>query len=156
MITPAPLERLLTASAFAEAGEFETARDMSRAAREILLVVRGDEPQAELLVTTRAMMERLDAGVEILLARPATEQHADWDGFVREVMVSGRSARMVHRPGISWQTVLAHARAVSGIVCILVESLEKWGLPGNAERRRSPFWSRRLPCPLVVARPAVH
>ncbi|MBF0339911.1 MAG: hypothetical protein HQL95_02985 [Magnetococcales bacterium] len=147
------LDRLLSATAFAEAGEFVTARTLARGMREILLVLQAGEPQPEVLVTTRSMMERLDAGVEILLAGPETEQNPTLTRFLEEVNRQGRTARLIHRPGIPWKTVLAYAGGISGIVCILVESLEKWGLQSHPERRRPPPWSQRLPCPLVVASP---
>ncbi|MEO5346669.1 MAG: hypothetical protein H7834_09870 [Magnetococcus sp. YQC-9] len=156
MISLPPLEQLLTATTFAEAGEFDTAREMLRAEREILLVVSHDPPQAGILATARSMMERLDAGVAILLAAPTAVPSADLHHFLNEIRSRGRSARVIHQPGISWRSVLTHAREVSGIVCILIESLEKWGLPNGSERRRPPFWSRGLPCPVVVARPPVH
>ncbi|MBF0626586.1 MAG: hypothetical protein HQL91_00045 [Magnetococcales bacterium] len=149
------LDRFWSATAFAESGEFETARELVREVRDILLVLQSGEPASGVWVTARAMMERLDAGVEILVTAP-------WEGgevqevrrFQEEVVRQGRQVRLLHRPGITWHGVLAHANAVSGIVCILVESLEKWGLSKDSEKRRPPIWSRRLPCPLVVATPS--
>ncbi|MBF0271687.1 MAG: hypothetical protein HQL98_06470 [Magnetococcales bacterium] len=153
MAHSATLERFLSATAFAEAGEFDTARELVREMRDILLVLRHGEPQTGVLVTASSMMERLDAGVEILLAAPPEGETQTLTRFLEDVARQGRSARLLHRPGLSWKAVLAHAGAVSGIVCILVESLEKWGLQSHPERRRPPPWSQRLPCPLVVASP---
>jgi hypothetical protein len=150
---PASLEPLWSATAFAEAGEFDTARELAREVRDVLLVLRAGEPRPGVLTTACSMMERLDAGVEVLLATPQEGACASVTRFLEETSRQGRSARLIHRPGITWKTVLSHARSVSGIVCILIESLENWGLPGQPERRRPPLWSRSLPCPLVVALP---
>ncbi len=144
------LEKMWAAAAFAEAGEFETARMLVQERRNILLVLHEAEPPPGVLSTALSMMERLEAGVEILLRMGEGQRPPALSHFLEEVARNGKNSRLLYRPELSWETVVSHARSVPETVCILVESLERWGLKGNPDKRRSPSWSNRLPCPLVV------
>ncbi|HAT49248.1 MAG: hypothetical protein HQL07_02005 [Nitrospirae bacterium] len=119
--------------------------------RTILLVLFSLEPAPEVISTALSMMDRLDAGVEIFLGTPVGSCSFTLDCFLEDVAKKGRNSRLVHRPELSWETVVSYAGSLSDIVCILVESLEKLGLKDDPEGRCPPAWSRHLPCPLVVA-----
>lgn len=134
-------------AAFVESGGFELPVGTRRS---ILLALGEGEPGAGLWSATLSMMERLEAGVEILQRARSGEESSGLRGFLRDVARSGRSGRLIPRAEVSWETVVAHAGSLSGIVCILVDSLEAWGLEKTAARKRPPAWSARLPCPLVV------
>ncbi|MBF0427406.1 MAG: hypothetical protein HQL94_00665 [Magnetococcales bacterium] len=142
---------MFTATTFAEAGEFDTARELARELRNILLVLQAEDPAPDVLSTALSMMDRLEAGVEILSGMPAEKVSPLLTRFLEDVAKKGKNSRMIHRPGIQWETVVGYASSVPDIVCILVESLEKWGLNSFPKRRHPPPWSNRLPCPLVVA-----
>ncbi|MBF0181616.1 MAG: hypothetical protein HQM03_16470 [Magnetococcales bacterium] len=122
-----------------------------QARRKILLVLHAREPEAGVLATARSMMERLEAEVEILMRSEVMYHSTPVDRFLEEVTSSGGNGRLLYRPDLSWDAVVRHAGALSSVVCIVVESLEKWGLKNDRASRRPPPWSNRLPCPLVVA-----
>ncbi|MBF0294922.1 MAG: hypothetical protein HQL96_07005 [Magnetococcales bacterium] len=121
------------------------------ARRKILLVLHAREPEAGVLSTARSMMERLEAEVEILMRSEVMYHSTLVDRFLEEVTSNGGYGRLLYRPDLSWDAVVRHAGSLSSVVCILVESLEKWGLKNDRASRRPPLWSNRLPCPLVVA-----
>ncbi|NGZ26832.1 MAG: hypothetical protein G8345_08075 [Magnetococcales bacterium] len=142
------LEKLLNAVTFAEAGEFSTASSMITDERSILLVLQEDEPPPWLLNTALSMVDRLEAGVEILLPAVGAKLSPTMARFVGHVEERGHHSRVIHRPDMVWENVAAYAQGMPSIVCIMVESLEKWGLKGD---RATNQWRAKLPCPLVVA-----
>lgn len=138
-------------TALVRPGKNNIAGSLLRDRRNILLILFSLEPAPEVISMALSMMERLDAGVEILLGTTIGSRSLTLDCFLKEVAKNGKNSLLIHRPELSWETVVGHASSLSDIVCILVESLEKLGLKDDPESRRPPAWSRRLPCPLVVA-----
>lgn len=145
------LEKMLVAATFAEAGELETAKMFVRERRNILLVLHEEEPPPGVLSTALSMMERMGAGMEVLLRMGEGNPPPTLIRFLEDVARSGKNSRLLYRPELAWTTVVSHAGSMPDIVCILVESLEMWGLKDNPDKRHPPAWSNRLPCPLVVA-----
>lgn len=119
--------------------------------RNILLVLYAMEPTPDVLSTAMSMMERLESGVEILLRSGVKPPSPTLNRFLEDVARNKKNSRLIYHPELSWEAVVSHAGSMSDIVCILVESLEKWGLKNDPVSRRPPVWSHRLPCPLVVA-----
>lgn len=140
-----------TVTIFAKAGEHRVTKAFVQGrARDILLVLHTLEPDPFVLTTVFSLMERLDAGVEVLLRTDSDAPSLTLKRFLEDVARSERNGRLIYRPGLSWKMVVHHAESFANIVCILVESLEKWGLKNDPESKRRPAWSNRLPCPLVV------
>lgn len=139
------------ATAFVGPGRNRAVGPLLRDRRTILLVLFSLEPAPGVIPTALSMMERLDAGVEIFLGTPVGSRSFTLDCFLEDVAKNGKNGRLIHRPELSWETVVSYAGSLSDIVCILVESLEKLGLKDDPEGRCPPAWSRHLPCPLVVA-----
>ncbi|MBF0126260.1 MAG: hypothetical protein HQM02_03520 [Magnetococcales bacterium] len=144
-------EQLLMAATFAGAGEPPPAGKTAQKRRTVLLVLRALEPAPEVLAAALSMMDRLEAGVEILLRAAVRPPSVTLGVFLEEVASHGKESHLTCLPELSWEAVVGHAESVTEIVCIMVESLETWGLKSDPESRRPPVWSNRLPCPLVVA-----
>src|SRR5665648_1239735 len=62
------LEELVSAASFAEAGEFDTARDMLDGGRKVLLVLTGRETDVKSLKYAFSIAARTQAGLEVLVA----------------------------------------------------------------------------------------
>ncbi|MBF0434646.1 MAG: hypothetical protein HQL77_04655 [Magnetococcales bacterium] len=145
------MEKMFAVTPHEESGKFGSARGVFNERRNILLVLFALEPTPGVVRTALSMMERLDAGVEILLRTETQPYPLALSRFLDDVTKSGKRSHLIFLPELSWEAVVHHARTVSDIVCILVESLENFGLINDPESRRPPAWSKHLPCPLVVA-----
>ena len=60
------IEDMLSAAAFAETGEFETARELARGSRKVLLILTGSVADTKSFTYAMSVAERIGAGLEIM------------------------------------------------------------------------------------------
>lgn len=119
--------------------------------RKVLLAIRAGHLDPRLLAAARNLCQRLDAGLEILLASAGTQL----PNAVAELIESLRDEGIPH--GITRCEVLRrrgvvqHANTHECIVTVVIDSLEGW--ESVARSRGSNPWAK-LACPLVTAVPA--
>jgi hypothetical protein len=139
------LETWFNAVTFAEAGEFDTARDLLKGEQHVLLVLPDDQFQQNTLDHALNLSSRCGATILDIFYPPLAEAHLQ------------SLLQTYHNSAIRWQTlaiqgdlgkaVLEYTRHTPTIAFVMLEEvLENLAV-------LTPPW-RHLPCPLVVMMPS--
>lgn len=143
------LEELFSAASFAEAGEFDTARDMIGGDRKVLLVLTGRETDVKSLKYAFSIAARTQAGLEVL---------ASTDGGTAEVLKlcqeearrQGVTLKVTRKGGCIKEAVVKYAKDRRDLVCVVIESTEALNTDCSSEQKRlSGVWEK-LGCPLTL------
>lgn len=142
-------ETAMAAAAFAEAGEFDTAREMLRENRMVLLALTGEKSDINAFRHALNLCKRIHASLEIL--HVSDKDTGLSDTFKSELGKNGVNYEYIHKTGCLKEQILRHTSNNSGTLLVVVESSEKLDLncakkPDKALRE---FW-KNLKCPLVV------
>jgi hypothetical protein len=139
------LERMFSAVAFAEAGEFAAARQILGTERQVLLALRDDRLDERALHCALNLCQRVNAGLDILLVSATTTLPAQLAQFFGEVRRAGVGYRFVRGDGAFGREIMHYVKTCRSVAFVVIESLESW----SDDRRGEPW--RTLGCPLVVA-----
>ena len=141
-------EDAMSASAFAEAGEFETARETLKEQRKILLAITGEKSDLNAFRYALNMCKRIDAELEILYV----SEHVK--GLLKQFQSELKKERIEHcliqRSGCLEEAIQDYTSIKKGILFVVVEVSE--GLNINSKKTDkilSDVWDN-LECPLVV------
>ena len=143
------LEGLFSAASFAEAGEFDTARDMLDGGRKVLLVLTGRETDVKSLKYAFSIAARTQAGLEVLVAA---------DGGTAEVLRlckeearnQGVTLKVTKKSGCIKEAVIKYARNRRDLICVVVESTEALNADCTTEQKRLTGVWEKLGCPLAL------
>lgn len=143
------LEDLFSAASFAEAGEFETARDMLGGGRKVLLVLTGRETDVKSLKYAFSIASRTQAGLEVLAAT---------DGGTAEVLRlceeearrQGVTLKVTRKSGCIKEAVIKYAKDRRDLVCVVIESTEALNADCSSEQKRLTGVWEKLGCPLTL------
>ncbi|MEW5949520.1 MAG: hypothetical protein AB1711_08955 [Thermodesulfobacteriota bacterium] len=174
------IQDAMTAVAFAEAGEFEIAREIIGPERpkykKILLGIRGPHPNREPLLCAKNLCSRMEASLEILyIVNPDSAALHEWKasehkkemtrGFlddalgmlnshILELDMEGIISRVFFRMGGTLEREIpSYIDSHKGITLVVIEPLhgERNNRPGVEERLSGDCNARG--CPLVVTMP---
>jgi hypothetical protein len=138
----------MAAAAFAEAGEFETARQTLKEQRKILLALTGEEADKNAFRYAVNVCKRIDAELEIL--HVSTIDKGLLKLFRSELRREGIEYCFIQKNGSLQEEIQNHTDMKRDILFVVVEVSE--GLNINSEksvRILSDAWNN-LRCPLVV------
>ena len=136
------LESAFAAVAFAEAGEFDTARRMADAGRRVLLALHDDQLSGNALRHAANLCRRTNAGLDLLMIpgeQPLPEEVQESLEQLRRDGVPWRSFRAGGELG---RAVLHHVATRHDVQLVVIDTLERW------QSGRGQSW-QRLGCPLV-------
>lgn len=139
------LEAHLSAAAFAEAGEFDTAREILDAGRTVVLGLQEERLEPGVLSCALNLCQRVNAGLDILLVTPHPEQPPRLQPFLEEVDRAHIGYRLIRKAGALGAEIVRHVREQRNVAFVVIDSLESWG----AAKSTAPWL--QLTCPLVVA-----
>lgn len=135
------LETWFNAVTFAEAGEFETAREILKEEQHVLLVLPDDTFRQNTLDRALNLSSRCGAAILDIFYPPVAETHLQ------------SLLQTYHDSAIRWQTlaiqgdldsaVLDYVRRTPAVAFVVLEEMSE-----NLTALTSPW--RNLPCPLVV------
>ncbi len=150
------IEDLMTATSFAEEGEFESARSFLREGRRVLLALREGHIDAKTLKYALNTAKRINAHLDILFVSADGNNNEDQnaratlDRFQSELKTEGVQYRLIRRTGCLKQEIVDYTNREKDILFAVVES------PGSLDAdckkkdaRLSELW-QSLKCPLVV------
>lgn len=140
------LEELMSAVAFAEAGEFEKAREILKR-RKVLLAASERTLNDNIFKFALNICKRVDANLDILcLGKPGPELKKFASMFEKEAIL----CTIARRDGCMRKAILDYTERRSEILFVVVGSEPELDIECEArERALSDVW-RRLRCPLVV------
>jgi hypothetical protein len=142
------VEDAMAAAAFAEAGEFDIARETLKGPRKILLALRGEKSDANAFRYALSTCRRIGAGLEILYVSKIEKEMLR--KFRSELKREGIDYDVIRKTGSLEQEIRNYTGMKRDILFVVVEVSEGVDIHGKkAERIIADAW-KNLKCPLVV------
>jgi hypothetical protein len=144
------LEDLLSAAAFAESGEFETAMELLEGNKKVLLVLTGRESDTKSLDYALSIARRTDAGLEVLSTSTTSQTSKIMDLCKQETTRNSVSLRSVKARGCVRDALFAHMKKRRDIICVVIESTETLRTDcSHGGKSLDGIWEK-LGCPLAL------
>lgn len=144
------IEDLMSAVSFAEEGEFETARELMKEDRRVLLAVRRGHIDRKTFRYAVNTCKRIGASLDVLYVSPSEGEDPVLSQCISELENEGMDYRLVRKSGCLKQAIIDHTNSRREILFAVTESAEHLEMDcagkGNG---LSEAW-RNLRCPLVV------
>lgn len=141
-------ENDMAAAAFAEAGEFETAREMLKEERKILLALTGQKSDANAFKYAINMCKRIGAKLDILLSKHHKENEVK--EFKSELQKESIDHEFIEVGGCVKEEILNYTNHKSNILFVVLESSKELDIHCEKSKKViSESW-KHLKCPLVV------
>jgi hypothetical protein len=143
-------EDMMSAASFAEAGEFETAREMLAGRKKVLLVLTGIEADTKSLKYALNTAQRTDAALEVLV----TSDRKGTSRLIEECTERARAAsvglKVEKRIGCMKEAIVNHTKRRRDILCVVVESTNSLNRGCSQEDIKLEGVWKTLGCPLVL------
>ncbi len=140
----------MAASAFAEAGEIETAREILKARQKVLLALTGRESDRKSFKYTLNICKRIGAGLEVLYTSKRDEILQMLKEFEEELNKEGIAYEFIQGSGCIKEAIIYRTEKRSDIQFVVIESSDAMNIDcKNDDRTLSKAWEG-LKCPLVV------
>jgi len=145
-------EDIMAASAYAEAGEFETAKDTFREQRKILLALSGRSSDMNAFRYAVNACKRVGAGLEIMYGPEARDS---LKRLQSELQREGIEYSSIKRKGRLEEEIQLYTEKRNNILFVVIEAPSEAGVSSKkAGRKFERAWDK-LKCPLVtVSRPS--
>ncbi len=144
------IENAMTAASFAEEGQFESARQIAKEERRVLLAVREYGIDRRTLRYALNTCNRVNANLDILYASAAESVDPALDRFMTELHEEGILYRLVRKTGCLKQAIIDYTNSQKDILFVVIESSDNLDADcAGKDRRLSESWNN-LKCPLVV------
>jgi hypothetical protein len=143
-------EDIMSAVSFAEAGEFETAREMLAGRKKVLLVLTGGEADTKSLKYALNTAQRTDGALEVLVTSKGESTMRLLEKCVEEAGKAAVGLKVAKRIGCMKKAILSHTRRRRDILCVVVESTGALIRDCYQEDKRLEGVWKNLGCPLVL------
>lgn len=149
------IEDLMAAVSFAEAGEFETAREFLKEEKRVLLAVRKGQVDRKTFRYAINTCKRIGAGLDILYISSSDVSDQALDECISSLTKEGISYKLIQRSGCLKQAIIDYTTAKKEILFAVTESTENLEVDCKGKGKGlSEAW-RNLQCPLVVVAESV-
>ena len=145
-------EKLFEAVTFAEAGEFETSRQMLKEERRVLLAVSEGRVERRILRYALNTCKRIGADLDVLyISKDGSGDISDpvMKTLFADMEKDGIRCEMIIRNGCMKQLVIDRTRERKDILFVVIESAEAADMECGKDKRLSDSWDN-LQCPLVM------
>lgn len=144
------VEDLMSAISFAEEGEFETAREMLKEERRVLLAIKEDHLDRKTFRYAINTCKRVGADLDILYVSSAGKSSPVLEQCLEDLKNEGIHFRVVQKNGCLKQQIIDYTNTKKEILFAVTESFENLDLDCKGKGKKlSEAW-QRLRCPLVV------
>lgn len=140
------LEDIFAAAAFAEAGEFETAKEMVKGRQKVLLALTGRDSDRKSFTYAMNICKRIGAGLEIIYSGNGSEMVSLTDQLKKENI----SYEIIQVSGSIKEAIISHAEKRSDIRFVVIESSDTLNIDFKKDNTIPPKGWEELKCPLVV------
>ncbi len=152
-------QEAMSAAAFAEAGEFETARQLAgknkNSHKKVLVVLEYEDLSLRILNYAQELCERLGGQLEILHKqgpdRLAICQSEAWQNFT-EKMEGVACTSLAPEESLD-ETLIEYGKTRRDILCVVlrIDLMDKKPVKKKMEKAWSPDWiMQKLNCPVMV------
>jgi hypothetical protein len=144
------MENEMAAASFAEEGQFESARQIMKEERRVLLAVREHRMDCKTLKYALNTCRRVDADLDILYVSVSGATDPVLDGFLTDLRAGGILYRIIERTGCLKQAIIDYTNSRKEVLFVVIESSDNLDVDCSVrDRRLSESWNK-LKCPLVV------
>jgi hypothetical protein len=145
------IEDIMSAISFAEEGEFDTAKEIIKKEKRVLLAVRDGRIDRKTLKYTLNTCKRIAASLDMLFV---SEGGSDIPPILRqfqsELDSEGIKHSLISKQGCLKKEIISHTNAEKDIVFAVIESTEHLDIECRGrDKKLSELW-QSLKCPLVV------
>jgi hypothetical protein len=144
------VENAMAAASFAEEGQFESARQILKEERRVLLAVRQHRIDHKTLKYAMNTCRRVDASLDIIYMSIYAPVDPVLEGFFSELRADGILYRLIERTGCMKQAIIDYTSSKKEVLFVVIESSDNLDVDCSVrDRRLSESWNK-LKCPLVV------
>jgi hypothetical protein len=144
------VEALMSAISFAEAGEFDTAREILKEERRVLLAIRENHLDKKTFKYAINTCKRVGADLDILYVSSSGKISPVLEQCLEDLKNEGINFRVVQKNGCLKQQIIDYTNSKKEVLFAVTESFENLDIDcGGSGKRLSEAW-QRLRCPLVV------
>lgn len=144
------IEDWLSAISFAEAGEFETAKEIMKGNRRVLLALRSGQIDQKTLKYAINTCKRVGADLDILFVSPTGYVDPGLKQFTEELQRNRISHCLMQKNGDMKQEIIDYTDSHKEILFVVIESSDSLDVDCKGrDKRLSEVW-QDLKCPLVV------
>jgi hypothetical protein len=142
-------EKIMSAAAFAEAGEFETAKRMLNERRKVLLVLTGGEPDMKAAKYAINTSKRIGAGIEILYLARNNEEKSFLEEYLEELKTKGIEYQVTQCEKSLKEEITRFIEKEKDIEFVVIDSDEV--VVRSAKGRKIALYEwESLKCPVVM------
>jgi hypothetical protein len=147
-------EKLMSAAAFAEAGEFDAAKEILQERHKVLLVLTGMETDMRAAKYALNTSKRIGAGIEILYLAKNDAEKAFLEEYLKELGKKGIKYQIIQCEGSIKDEINKFIEKEKDIQFVVIDSEDLGVLPAKDQKSVFDEWER-LKCPVVlVSEPA--
>ena len=142
-------EEILSAAAFAEAGEFNAARKIIHERYKILLVLTGMETDMKATKYALNTSKRIGTGIEILYLAKDSAEKSFLEEYLKELKTKGIEYHVTECKESLKEAVMKFTEREKGIQFVVVDSHDL-GIDSERDEKRTLEEWKKLECPLVL------
>jgi len=142
-------EKIMSAAAFAEAGEFETAKRMLYERKKVLLVLTGRETDMKAARYAVNTSKRVRAGIEILYLAKDSEEKSFLEEYLQELKTKGIEYHVTPCEKSLKEEITRFIEKERDIEFVVIDSDEIGVCSARDQKAALNEWER-LRCPVVL------
>jgi len=142
-------EKIMSAAAFAEAGEFETARKMLHERKKVLLVLTGRETDMKAARYAVNTSKRIGAGIEILYLARNSEEKSFLEEYLKELKQKGIAYQVTQCEESLKEEITRFIEKEKDIEFVVIDS-DELGIRSAKDKKAALHEWERLRCPVVL------
>lgn len=150
------IEEMLSAISFAEEGEFQTAREILREDKRVLLALNETAIDNRTLVYALNAVKRVGAALDILLISQSSDMDPLIKKFIADLSNEGIEHRLIQKTGCLKEEVIDFSKKNNNILFVVVESSDSLNTDCKGKNRKYAETWRRLNRPLVVVMDGIN
>jgi K+-sensing histidine kinase KdpD len=141
----------MSAASFAEAGEFDTARELLTKRKKVLLVVTGRPEDEKAFQYAVNMADRTSADIEALVINEGGKVKQMLRTFTNQASKNGVGFVTVKKKkGCIKEAIVKHTRRRRDFLCVVIESTDSLEIDCARENQKLEGVWGELGCPLAV------
>ncbi len=150
------IEEMLSAISFAEEGEFQTAREILREDKRVLLALKETAIDNRTLVYALNAVKRVGAALDILLISQSSDMDQMIKKFIADLNNEGVEHRLIQKSGCLKDEIIDFTKRNNNILFVVVESSDSLDTDCKQKNRKFAETWRRLNRPLVVVMDGIN
>jgi hypothetical protein len=142
-------EEIMSATAFAEAGEYDTAIKILNERRKVLLVLTGKETDMNAARYALNICKRIGIGLEILYITRNNDEVSSLEEYLKELKIKGIEYEVIQSRESMKEDIIRFIEKEKGIQFVVIDS-QDLGFDSKRDEKKTLEKWEKLNCPLVL------